>query len=152
MNISTENIILFEQITNIKAQKKLNKPIFIIETPITLKEDYGHFQIFPISKKYIYFAKYVFLTENEYISTNTACKRITGTHLLCEEQNRYNMQKNQPCEVRLLKYKKNNTTCKIIPGSLTGSKRQKFLRNKFLVRLPNKNCDIPTKKGQYIDM
>lgn len=140
-----ENLLLFEQITNVKAYQKLNKLIFIIEIPITQKEDYNYFQLFPlpISKgdhfeAIIPNAKYLILNEHKYISTNTPCKKITGNQFLCEEQNPYSLEKNKPCEVRLLKYDTNNINCKTIPVSLTGPKVQKLSKNKFLVIIPNK--------------
>lgn len=48
------------------------------------------------------------------------------------------MEKNPPCEGRLLTYEMNNINYKTFPVPLKGSKVRILYKNKFLVIIPNK--------------
>lgn len=129
-----ENILLFEKIATVKSYCKSDQLIFIIEIPLTTKEHYNYFKIFPLPiqiKDHIELivptSKFLIINEQSYVLSNEPCKKVTDTEHLCEDLNVEKKTRGSPCEVQLLKHEENVTNCNRFPINLTKLKLHKLL-------------------------
>lgn len=163
-----ENILLFEKTLNIKSYSKKNQIIFILEVPIVENEIYNYYHLYSLPtpentafKIIVPQAKFLILNEQSYMFSNTKCQEVDKTEFICHEANPVKIHKEEeaPCEVQMLKFMKNVTTCQHIPTIIDSIKTQKLEGNQWILVVPGTtvavqkcgiNSDNVPLKGTYL--
>lgn len=146
-----ENILLYEKLITVKSFLKFDKVVFIIEIPLTEKENYDYLQLFPLPVKgkntytcILPHAKYLILNEHNYMFTNQHCKEILENEFICEINTPMEIENNSPCEVQLIQHHENVTNCLRIPVTFKNLKIQKLTKSKFLLIVPEQLVAVKT--------
>lgn len=161
-----DNILYFEKTIEIKSFSKDNKIMFVLEIPIVEKWNYNYYHLFPLpTRKGKLFrailpkAKYLILNENEYSLFDTKCEDISKETFMCYEANPVKINTEAPCEIHMLKFTMNTTTCQGYTVEIKQTKIQKLEQNKWAIIAPEtavavQKCDsdeenIPL-QGTYV--
>lgn len=135
-----ENILIFENILDIKSYSKNNEIIFIIEVPLVEKENYNLFNLFPLPtptgnhfKMIIPNFQYLIINDKNFGYSNLPCNKIFDNEYLCKHIHTENFYKDSPCEVQLLTYQHNITSCNPIPVKINSVQVQHVDDGKWIL-------------------
>lgn len=135
-----ENILIFENILDIKSYSKNSEIIFIIEVPLVEKENYNLFNLFPLPtpienhfKMIIPNFQYLIINEKNFGYSNLPCNKIFDNEYLCKHIHTENFYKDLPCEIQLLTYQHNITNCNPIPVKIKSVQVQHVDEGKWII-------------------
>lgn len=161
-----ENLLIFEKIIEIKSYSKENQIIFIIEIPIVEKQNYDYFHLYSLpafqNKSFhliVPHSKYLIMNEQNYLFFDTPCKEIIPEEFICHETNTIKTTEDSPCEIQLLKFTNNLSSCRVVSVKIEQVKIQKLELDKWIVLIPEltvavqrcgKNSKNVPLKGSYV--
>lgn len=145
-----ENILLFENVMEIKSYSKTNKIHFIIEIPIVEGENYSYYHLYPLPtpkantfQMILPRSKYVILNEQNYMFFDSKCKEIMKGQFLCHETNPSKIKSMEnPCEVQMLQFIKNITNCPHLESKINEIIIQKLEDSKWIIISPEEEVLI----------
>lgn len=140
-----DNVILLEKVTEVKSYVKNDKIIFILEIPIVEIESYDYYRLYPLPtctlntfKTIIPHSKYLITNKQHYAFSDTNCLEIKSGDFLCRELHTTNIKSTgAPCEIELLKYSTNVSTCEQIPVIIEDIQIEKIKENQWIVITPH---------------
>lgn len=134
-----ENIVILEEIIEIKAFSKGNKLIFMLNVPIVENKYYNYYHLYTLPVMYknnfsavLPYSKYLLLDDTSYVFSNVKCKNIIN-NFLCAEITPVKIKNIEPCEIKILQYSQNLSTCEMIPVLINDIKIQKLEKNFWLI-------------------
>lgn len=144
--LTPETVSIYEQIINVKAYQLNTKITFILEIPLVESSTYKLYHLYslPIEKQYPLFqsitptSKYLILNEQSYAFLQSPCKEIQKTKFLCHEETTSNTKSAKSCEIQLLQFHSNITTCEQHLYKLHQEKIQKIENNQWIFISPQK--------------
>lgn len=144
-----ENILKFEKILEIKSYIKENQVVFIIDVPIVEKENYAYYHLYGLPtpsnsdfKMIIPRSKYLILNERKYAFSENKCKEVNQEEFICYETNSAFFNNEMPCEIQILKFSKNISSCYQIPLKLRNVKIQKIEDYGWIIISPKETIGI----------
>lgn len=163
-----ENILLFEKIINIKSYSKQNLIVFILEVPIVETEFYNYYHLYPLPtpdkysfKTIVPRSKYLILNEQSFKFSDTRCQEVANNEFICHEANPVKIRNEEevPCEIQMLKFVNNITSCQHVLTEIKNVKTQKLENNQWILIAPENivaiqkcgvNSDNIPLKGTYV--
>lgn len=144
--IELETVFLFEKLIDIECFIVNNKVTYLLHIPITSNENFEIFQLYsaPILsqsrfKVILPRSKFIIRNKLHYTYRSQACQEISTEQFLCEKNDLKEIQKNSPCEVRLLASAKDTSTCEQVEIQISQPIiNQLASSSKWLLVLPSK--------------
>lgn len=117
--VNLENTPLYENLINLESFVLNNKITYLLHIPIMQPQTFDYFHIYSVPIYYQSLFKVVlprnkFVLKNQlhYAYYNQECQEIFPDSFICEKQTTEEIQKNSPCEIKLLHSDKDTSSCK----------------------------------------
>ncbi|CAG9772265.1 unnamed protein product [Ceutorhynchus assimilis] len=140
-----ENILIFETFLQIKCFLKDFNVIFILELPLVEAGVYQYFNLHPLpiptNHNQTFFVNiphkpYLALSDVKYSYMDQRCEEISPDEYLCQKARTTFIENYLPCEVQLIKYSTNITSCHPFEVQLHAPQITKIIDGKWLVTVP----------------
>ncbi|XP_056648012.1 uncharacterized protein LOC130452663 [Diorhabda sublineata] len=138
-----ENILLYEKVTEIKCYTKGYKIVFILEIPIVESEMYNYFHIYSLPvptqnsfKVILHQAKFLILNDLSYMFFDENCQEVSSEQYICNQNGPVIIQEETPCEIQMLHYFKNVSSCQQLAIRMPKLRIQKLEKNHWILISP----------------
>lgn len=161
-----ENIIKYEKLCRTSVFQKNSYTYFIIKIPLIETTSYDYYKLYPlpVEKNESYFTiiprrNYLLMKPNWYSYTDTPCTEVELKKYLCIHNSIIKRTSNEPCEIQLIDYSKEESNCIFTKININNPKIQRVeSSNSWIITSPSTiiaetYCEIKKKKqlkGNYI--